>query len=168
MKKLLLQDYKEIQSWIYRNARALDLTLFQYYFENGSKEAVLAVLSYYQNNDGGFGNTIDPDNWNPNSTPYSAQIVIKMLRQIDFIDVAHPIYKGIFHFLENTEHKTDYGWSFTIPSNNDYPHGVWWDYNADTNTFQSIGTTASLAGFILRYGEKGSKLYQMAQSYTEF
>lgn len=166
MKKLSQEAYLEISKWVHRNARPLDLALWQFHFENGSKEAVLSALIYYQNSDGGFGNTIDPDNWNPNSTPYNAQIVIKMLRQIDFTDVTHPIYQGIFRYLENTEHKADYGCFFTIPSNNDYPHGCWWDFNAQTNTFQSIGTTASLSGFILRYGDKQSNLYKMALSYT--
>lgn len=167
MKKLSEATFYEIRNWVYRNARPLDLSLWQYHFENGSKEAILSALSYYQNSDGGFGNTIDPDNWNPNSTPYNAQIVIKMLRQIDFIDITHPIYQGIFRYLENTEHKAEYGWFFTIPSNDDYPHGCWWDFNAQTNTFQSIGTTASLCGFILRYGDSKSKLYEMAFSYAE-
>ncbi|MDP4146878.1 MAG: hypothetical protein Q8936_20800 [Bacillota bacterium] len=167
MKKLSEAAFYEIRNWVYRNARPLDLALWQYHFEDGSKEAILSALSYYQNSDGGFGNTIDPDNWNPDSTPYNAQIVIKMLRQIDFIDVMHPIYQGIFRYLENTEHRAEYGWIFTIPSNNDYPHGVWWDYNAETNKYQSIGVTTSLSGFILRYGDKESKLYKMALSYTE-
>lgn len=166
MKILDQQGYEEINKWIHRNAREIELALFQYYFENGSKEAVLKALSYYQNTDGGFGNAIDADNWNPNSTPYNAQIVIKMLRQIDFIEVSHPIYQGIFHYLEHTEHKEDYGWIFSIPSNNDYPHGAWWDYNVERNTYESIGTTVSLCGFILRFGDKKSNLYNMALSYT--
>lgn len=167
MKKLSQKAYQEISEWIHRNVRPLDLALWQYHFENGSRDAVISALAYYQNSDGGFGNTIDPDNWNPSSTPYNAQIVIKMLRQIDFTDVTHPIYQSIFRYLENTEHKAEYGWFFTIPSNDDYPHGCWWDFNAQTNTFQSIGTTASLCGFILRYGNNESKLYRMAFSYAE-
>lgn len=71
---------------MYQNARPLDLALWQYHFENGSRDTVLSILQCYQNSDGGFGNTIDPDNWNPDSTAYNAQIVIKMLRQIDFVD----------------------------------------------------------------------------------
>lgn len=167
MKKLSQEAYVKISEWVHRNARSLDLALWQYYFENESKEAILSALAYYQNSDGGFGNTIDPDNWNPDSTPYNAQIVIKMLRQTGFIDVTHPIYQGIFSYLEKTGHKADYGWFFTIPSNDYHPHGVWWDYNAQTNTYQSIGTTASLSGFILCYGDKESNLYEMALSYTE-
>lgn len=167
MKKLKTRDFQEIRFWVHRNARPLDLALWKYHFENGTQEEVLSALSFYQNNDGGFGSTIDPDNWNPASTPYNAQIVVKMLRQIGFLDMSHPVYQGIFDYLENTEDKADYGWFFTIPSNNDYPHGVWWDYSAQDNTFQSIGTTASLCGFILCYGDKESKLYKMALSYTE-
>jgi hypothetical protein len=167
MKKLSKKAYVEISEWVHRNARPIDLALWQYHFEYGSKEAVISALKYYQNSDGGFGNAIDSDNWNPNSTPYNTQFVIKILRQIDFIDITHPIYQGIFSYLEKTEHKADYGWIFTIPSNDDYPHGIWWEYNPQTNTYQSIGTTASLSGFILRYGDSESKLYKMSFSYIE-
>jgi len=166
MKKLSKAAFFEINNWIYRNARPLDVALWQYYFDNGSKESILYILHCYQNDDGGFGNTIDPDSWNPSSTAYNAQIVIKMLRQIGFVDVTHPIYQGIFRYLENTEYKSEHGWFFTIPSNNDYPRGIWWTYNPETNAFQNIGTTASLCGFILRYGEQSSALYQTAREYT--
>ncbi len=166
MKKLSFDAFQEIKNWVYRNARPLDFALWQYWFEDGSKDAVLSALSSYRNSDGGFGNTIDPDSWNPDSTPYNAQIVIKLLRQIEFLDMEHPFYRGMFRYLENTEHRADYGWIFTIPSNDNYPHGIWWDYNPKDNEFQSIGTTASLCGFILRYGEKESGLYRMAKEYT--
>ncbi len=166
MKKLSKKVQFEIINWIYRNARPLDLALWQYHFENGSKENILRILQCYQNSDGGFGNTIDPDSWNPDSTPYNAQIVIRMLRQIDFIDLSHPIYQGILRYLENTQYKSEYGWFFTIPSNDNYPHGVWWSYNPDTNIFQNVGTTASLCGFILRYGEISSRLYHIAEEYV--
>lgn len=167
MKQLNQQAYEEIRGWVHRNARPLDLAVWRYYFEGGDQQTVLSELAYYQNDDGGFGKIVDPDNWNPDSTPYNAQIVIKLLRQIDFTDVQHPVYQGIFRYLEETEHRSDYGWFFTVPSNDDYPHGVWWDYNQETNVYQSTGTTASLAGFILRYGDPASKLYELACSYAE-
>ncbi|WMJ85652.1 hypothetical protein [Anaerocolumna sp. MB42-C2] len=160
-------SFEEIRRWIYKNARPLDLALWQYQFEHGSKEAVLSILLYYQNSDGGFGGPIEPDNWNPASTPYNAQFVTRILRQIDFYDTAHPVYRGLFRYLENTEHKDSYGWYFVIPSNDNYPHARWWDYNQQDNVYQSIGITAILSGFILRYGDKLSNLYQMAEDYTK-
>jgi hypothetical protein len=41
--------FQKAEEFIYRNARPLDLARWQYHFENGSIEAVLNALSYYQN-----------------------------------------------------------------------------------------------------------------------
>jgi hypothetical protein len=166
MKKLSKQAIEEIRQWVYCNARPLELELWRYHFEHGNKEAVISVLMNYQNRDGGFGHAIDPDNWNPDSSPYNVSFAIDILRSIDFYDITHPIYEKLFHYLENTEHKADYGWFFTIPSNEYQPHACWWDYNANDNVFQSIGITAMLSGFILRYGKGCPKLYQMAMNYA--
>ncbi len=101
MKTLSRQAYEEIRRWIYRNARPLELALWQCHFEGGSKEEVLHRLQFYQNSDGGYGNTIEPDNWNPVSSPYAAHFVIRILKQIDFLDTSHPVYQDLFRFLEN-------------------------------------------------------------------
>ena len=47
MRKLTLEDYQEIKSWVYRNARQIELSIWRYHFENGSKEDVLTSLSFY-------------------------------------------------------------------------------------------------------------------------
>lgn len=167
MNTLSTEAFEEIRSWIYRNARPLELALWQYHFESGKKEAVLDVLKYYQNSDEGYGKTIEPDNWNPASSPYIAQHVIRILQQIEFYDTKHPIYQGLFRFLENNEYKSENGWFFVIPSNQDYPHAIWWDYSEQSNLAQSIGTTAYLSGFILRYGDRQSKIYRMASEYSK-
>lgn len=168
MLKLSQKAYREVLLWVHLNARPLDLAIWKFHFEHGEVESVLTELAFYQNEDGGFGNKLDPDNWNPASSPYNTQLAIRILRQIGFIKTNHPIFKGIFKYLENTEFQDDYGWYFTIPSNNNYPHGVWWDYNELENTYQSTGTTASLAGFILRFCREDSILYQRAYHYAQF
>jgi hypothetical protein len=169
MSKLLSkEDYTEIRSFVYRNARPLELALWNYHFENGSKENVLSALLHYQNADGGFGNAIEPDNWNPESTPYNANYVIEILRGMDFTEIEHPIYKGIIRFLENTAYQGDNGWFFSFPDNDLYPHAIWWQYNHEGNEkSQNIGITASLSGFILRYLNSDAKLYDTAMKYAE-
>lgn len=159
MKILSKQSFEEIRRWIYRNARPLDLALWQYNFENGSKEAVLSILSYYQNNDGGFGNSIEPSRRSTESTPYNVWFTVRILRMIDFFDTTHPVYQGIFRYLENTEYKANFGWFFITPGSN-------WDSREHENAFQSIGITAILSGLILRYGDKQSNIYRMAIEYT--
>lgn len=159
--------FQEINAWIGRNARPIEFALWQYHFGHGSKEAVLSALRYYQNGDGGFGNAIEPDNWNPESTPYAVDFVIKLLRQIDFYDTGHPIYQHLLRFLKETPYQAEDGWFFTIPSNDNAPHAGWWQYNADENRMQGIGTTASLAGFILRYADADAGLRDVAAGYVD-
>lgn len=95
------KSYNMIRTWVYRNARNIELSLWKYFFENGSKEDVLSALSYYQNEDGGFGNALEADNWNPNSTPYTTLYAINILNDIEFTDLNHPIYKGILKYLNS-------------------------------------------------------------------
>ncbi|MFT4146503.1 MAG: hypothetical protein QM644_18830 [Mobilitalea sp.] len=154
------KTYNQIKTWIYRNARDLELSLWKYYFEEGNKSDVISALSYYQNEDGGFGNSLEPDNWNPNSTPYTTLYAISILNDIEFIDLSHPIYKGILNYLQNEKDLMEYGWRFCVPTNDSYPHAPWWNFNEEANLTESIGVTTGLSIFILKHIDKSSMLYQ--------
>ena len=91
MKKLSAAAYNEVRTWIYRNARPLELALWQFDFENGSPERVADMLRFYQNEDGGFGNGVEPDSWNPESSPYATMIAAGMLRGIGLAEQGQPI-----------------------------------------------------------------------------
>ena len=135
MKKLCKNAFDEIRLWVYRNARQIDLALWRYEFENGGGDAVLSALAYYQNEDGGFGSALEPDCWNPDSSPYTTLNAIGKLKTINFTDASHPIMRGIFNFLESNAWYRDNGWMFNIPSNNDYPRAPWWTYEQYPNEF---------------------------------
>jgi hypothetical protein len=166
VKKLDHQDYTEIAAWMHRNARELELALWRFYFENGSSDAVLDALLPYQNRDGGFGQQLEPDNWNPASSPYTSLYGINQLRGIGFTDMEHPVFQGVIEFLGNTDLCDQQGWFFSIPSNDTWPHAPWWTYSAKTNVAENFGLTAELCGFILRFTKSGSALYTKAESYT--
>ena len=167
MKKLDEVSLEEIKKWVYRNARPLELAIWQYEFENGSKEAVLSSLSNYQNDDGGFGNSLEPDLWNPNSSPYTTFYAIEIIKKLNFTDTKHPIMQGIFRFIESRLHSNENGWLFSIPSNDQYPHAPWWTYNKNANEYESIGVTAGICCFILTFASKESKIYGDALSITD-
>ena len=95
MKMLTLEEFHEIRSWIYRNARQIELAIWKYQFEKGNKEAILSALMFYQNEDGGFGYTLAPDSWNPNSSPITTLTAIRILKDMKFADKQHQILKGI-------------------------------------------------------------------------
>lgn len=159
--------YQEIRTWMYQNARYIDLCLWQYFFEDGDKKVVLAALMNYQNEDGGFGHALEADNWNPNSTPITTQYALNILRRIDFWDMRHPVYQGIWKYLNAEKDLLGYGWRFTVPSNDEHPHAPWWNYSEMQNEKEYFGVTAEFAAFILRFGDKESNLYKKAVSFTE-
>ena len=151
---------KKGQSFVYKNARPLDLARWRFHFEDGSAEEVLKYLIAYQNPDGGFGHAIEPDFWNENSTPIATWAAISILREIGVSDKNHPIIKGIINYLESGKNFLDGKWQVTVLSNNDYPHAIWWEHGecemSDDNP------TVSLAGFILRFADKDSEIYHTA------
>lgn len=160
MSKLSTNAYHEIRKWIYRNARQIELSLWEYYFENGSKENVITALMHYQNEDGGFGNTLEADSWNPNSSPYTTAYAISILKSIGLKDTNHAIMQGIFNYLNCGQHFENNMWLFTIPSNDEYARAPWWTYNSESNKSESIGVTAELIAFVLQYFPTTSELYQ--------
>ncbi|MBU1093233.1 MAG: hypothetical protein KKH01_02090 [Firmicutes bacterium] len=153
--------YKQSRQFIYRNARPLDLARWQYHFENGSKEAVLTALSAYQNEDGGFGHALEPDSWNPNSSPIQTWTATEILREIDFTDNTHPIIQGILSYLASGKDFESKFWYNTVLSNNDYPHAPWWHTDNNSTCHHSYNPTACLAGFIVRFADRDSDLYQL-------
>lgn len=149
------------REFIYRNARPLDLARFRYHFENGSREAVLTALGCYQNADGGFGHALEADSWNPNSSPIQTWVATEILREIGFTDGESPIIRGILAYLDSGRDFNGQFWYNTVKSNNDYPHAPWWHTESDSTCHSDYNPTACLAGFIIRYAQKGSDLYNL-------
>jgi hypothetical protein len=148
--KLSKESFKEISEWIHRNARALEVSMWRYFFEGGHKKDIITELEYYQNSDGGFGNALEPDNWNPDSTPYTTLYAINIMKKIEFDDFEHKIYKGIFDYLKSMpDYSEDTGWSFSVPGNDFFPHAPWWQYNPEQNKKENIGLTAEICAFCL-------------------
>ena len=166
MKRLSADSIDEIRSWIYRNTRPIELAIWQYEYENGSKKAVLSALSHYQNDDGGFGNALEPDSWNPNSSPYTTLNAISKLKNINFTDTDHPIMQGIVKFLGSGKHCVENGWLFSIPSNNDYPRAPWLTYDLKANEYEHTGVTAGIVCFVLQFAERESMLYKRAFTFV--
>lgn len=148
-------------NFIYRNARPLDLARWQFHFEGGSKDTVLKALSAYQNIDGGFGQALEPDAWNPNSSPIQTWAAIEVLREIHFTDSAHPLVQGVLRYLSEGQDFNGHFWLTVINSNKDYPHAPWWHGDSDSSSHTNYNPTASLAGFIVRFANKESELYAL-------
>lgn len=153
-------NFNAAKNFVYRNARPLDIARWKYLFENGSQEDVITALSTYQNNDGGFAHALEPDCWNPNSAPIQTWVATEIIREIGLEDKNHPLVKEILRYLSSQVNFDGHTWYNTIPTNNDYPHAEWWDYQP----VQSLpyNPTASLIGFILKFAVPDESIYTLA------
>ncbi|MFB5759843.1 hypothetical protein [Paenibacillus medicaginis] len=61
MELLTRSEFERAAAFMKHEARSLERALFEYEFESGSFHAVLTELKIYQNEDGGFGNGLEPD-----------------------------------------------------------------------------------------------------------
>lgn len=155
-----MTTFEKARKFVYRNARPLDLARWQFHFEGGSADAVLRALAAYQNEDGGFGHGIEPDFLNPNSTPIGTWVATEILRELGLRDRQHPIVRGILRYLDSGADFSDKEnqWYNTVPTNNDYPHAIWWEYKGeDTGNYNP---TAALAAFIIDFAERDTPLYK--------
>lgn len=159
-------DFMKISNWIHRNARPLDLARWAYHFENGDSDEVIKMLSFYQNEDGGFGHALEPDSWNPHSTPITTNTAAEILREIGHKNRKHPMIVEMLKYLESNHGKSGHKWLFSLPENNLHPHAPWWDAT-DEGTMTKFNPTASLLRFILDFGEYESDLYMLALNEME-
>lgn len=141
------QCLAKAQEFTWLHARLLERNLFAYHFANGSKEPVLAALRAYQNEDGGFGNALEPDKRCPDSQPQDVEIALHTLDAIDAIDDSM-VTHACDYLATITTSKG--GVPFALPSVNDYPHAPWW--TVDANPPASLNPTAALVGLLLKRG----------------
>ena len=158
-------NIKNAKEFIYRNARPLDLARWQYLFENGNKENVLEILATYQNEDGGFGHGLEPDCWNPNSSPIQTWVATEIIKEVKLNDSEHPIIQGILKYLSSTDNFNGHIWLNTVPSNNDYPHAPWWTFTPSQEL--TYNPTACFIGFVIKYANQESKLNTTANRLLE-
>ncbi len=155
-----MNTFENARTFIYRNARPLELAVFRYFFENGSAEDIMNILSYYQNDDGGFGHCIELDCMNPYSSPLQTSIACNIIHKIGFTDSAHPIIRGILRYFSSGDCFDGSRWLACIESNNGFPHAEWWD-TQNAHWHSPYNPTADIAGFIIRYANPDSSLYAL-------
>jgi len=151
------------KTFMMRNARPIELARWRYHFDNGSSEAVILALMSYQNPDGGFGHGLEPDSWNPYSSPIQTWYAMEILEEIGIEDPQHTMIQGILGFLDSKSDFDNDFWFNTIPTNNDYPHAPWWQHEPKTEDDHDYNPTAYIAGFILRFADHDSELYYLGK-----
>jgi len=133
------------KTFIYNNARLLDRRRFEYFFEGGSKEAVISALTAYQNVDGGFGNALEPDIRCPYSQPIATEVALLVMDELECFD--RDIILGIARYLKSITAPTG-GFPSELPELNEYPHAPWWGNKKELSA--NINPTGRIVGLLLK------------------
>lgn len=80
-------NFENAANFIWKYGRLLERRIFEYFFLGGSEENVLTALKAYQNNDGGFGNAIEPDLRTPDSQPLFMEFALRILYDCNIKDI---------------------------------------------------------------------------------
>jgi hypothetical protein len=149
------EKFKKIKNFIFQNGRLIERTLFEYFFENGTKKACIKALCAYQNPDGGFGNGIEPDLLCPQSSAIGAETALYILDLLDYND--SPILDTLVPWIISNLNED--GFIPHPPSTMmEYPHQSWWE-NPDNERILSI------IGLLRKIGMDRPDLLKMVKKY---
>jgi hypothetical protein len=140
--------------YITTHCNELIQALYLHFIVKEDRAGVMAALSAYQNNDGGFGHNLEGDFELPDSSPMATSIAFQMLSAVGASE-REPLVRNGIRYLVNSFQSDRNGWICVPPEVNDYPHADWWRFiesEEGTVIDRTWGNpTAELAGYLLRY-----------------
>ena len=154
MKKLTQAAFQSAKNFIMNQGRALDQRRFEFHFEAGSADAVLTALAPYQNDDGGFGNSLEPDIRASVSSAIATTVGFQVLREIR-APVSHTLVrKGIEYFVATFDESRQV-WPIIPPEVEEAPHAPWWNYENSAETFGQflVNPRAEIVGYLHEFSD---------------
>ncbi len=140
-------DLDHAADFLWRYGRLVDRLLFAARFRGDSPEHVVAALRGYQNDDGGFGNAMEPDVRGPDSHPIHVDMA---LRYLDDAGTAAPeVVAKACRFLTSVT-GPDGGVPGVLESVVRYPRSAHWQPASWPAT--SLNPTAMIAGLLHALG----------------
>ena len=149
MNKLSRENFNKAREFIFSQGRKLDQALFDFHFNKGSEEKVLKALAEYKNEDGGYGNCLEPDSFLPDSSVIATTIAFQIMRQLEIKSSDPFVWDSIQYLIRNfnQQNKT---WLNVPPEVENFPHAPWWKYKNDYTTVLA-NPRAEIVGYFLDY-----------------
>ena len=142
-RKKAVPSLKRATDFMWRNARLLERAIFTRAFLDGPPAAVTAALGAYRNQDGGFGNALEPDMRAPGSTPLACEVALRALCEAEIRDPA--LAAGMCKFLASIAEPGGRV-EIALPHILDYPRAAHW--NSPSFGSDSPNPTAGVAGLL--------------------
>ncbi|RKT70275.1 hypothetical protein DFJ66_3532 [Saccharothrix variisporea] len=129
--------------FMWRNARVVEQRRFEFLFDGGAAEPVVAAVVAYRNEDGGFGHALEPDGRGPTSQPLHTFTALNLLHEVgDSSSVAGAV--GFFASVAGA----DGGLPNCLETARDHPRAPWWQVGAGTDLLM----TALAVSVLHRFG----------------
>ena len=152
------EDLWKIKYFMQDYGRDLERKLFSYLYEEDPCDKVIEELSRYQNEDGGFGNALEPDFRLPHSSPMATSVAFQIIVKLDCDSAPkREMISRAMAYLEKTFIPERMGWLSVPESVNDFPHAPWWHFDSERGMspidINWGNPTAEIIGYLHRYRE---------------
>ncbi len=154
MKRLTHAAFQSAKDFIMNQGRVLDQRRFEFHFEAGSADAVLAALAPYQNEDGGFGNSLEPDIRASVSSALATTVGFQILREIG-ANAGHALVREGIEYFVATYDESRQVWPIIPPEVKEAPHAPWWNYETSAETFGQflVNPRAEVVGYLHEFSD---------------
>lgn len=152
MQKLSVAAQAQARQFINQKGRPLERALADFHFDGGSSAAVLQALDPYQNDDGGFGNALEPDLRVADSSAIGTSVGFYVLKQVGAPGDSEAVQRGIT-YLKATFAAEKKVWPIIPPAADGMPRAPWWDYAKSAENFGDFKANprADLLASLLHY-----------------
>ncbi|MEZ4740882.1 MAG: hypothetical protein R3B45_00275 [Bdellovibrionota bacterium] len=152
MKKLSSKNFDKARKFLFANGRPLDVALFKFHFEDGSPSAVMNELAKYQNEDGGFGNSLEPDLRTPLSSALATSIALREMVNLN-VDRENEILSKTITYLLTSLDRQHWRWVIAPEGRKDSPHAPWWGADDILSAFSGCvaNPSSEITGLLLNY-----------------
>ncbi len=149
-------DVPAVAGYLAHHARSLDLALFNVHFAEGNPRTVLDELARYQNDDGGFGNGIEPDFSLPRSSALGTTIAFQYVSAVEANADEQIVHRGAAYLRDSYDPAIS-GWWIVPREIDDYPHAPWWTYATAVAGFGWGNPSAEILGYLLAFRDDSAE-----------
>lgn len=143
--------FQRARDFLFEAGRPLDQERFRFHFESGPAAAVVAELAPFQNADGGFGGSLEPDIRARASSAIGTGQAFRILHEIG-LPGGEIVRRAVAYLLATFDRERSV-WEIVPPAVEDAPHAPWWSYAGSEKSFQGfvLNPTAELLGGLYDY-----------------
>jgi hypothetical protein len=136
-------DFDAAATFVAANARVVDRRRFERMFGGGAAGPVRDAVAAYRNQDGGFGQALEPDSRAPGSQPLAVEMALRIMDEADAWDDA--LVLAACDWLAAVA-PAEGGAAGAEPSLAGWPHAPWWV--AEEGHPASVIATGLIAGLL--------------------